>query len=77
VKVLGLSLAISLVIVLVNIILTLVVSKFSLYEKHDTITSHNLSVAIKLTVGRSLNTCLIPLLVNLDPKKWFDYGGLV
>jgi hypothetical protein len=55
---------ISLVIVIINQSLRLVVRKASLYEECSTNTSQNLSVSLKLTLIRFVNTAIVPLAVN-------------
>jgi len=67
----------SLFVVLVNKILLFVVRRFTLMEKHETVTAHNISVAFKLTMGRFINTAIIPIIVNLSFEKWFVDGGLI
>ena len=46
-------------------------------EKHETYTSYNLSVALKLTIGRFVNTSIVPIIVNISSDRWFTNGGLV
>ena len=46
-------------------------------EKHETLTKLNVSVAVKLTIARFLNSSLILLLTNGNPKDWFKGGNLV
>lgn len=65
-KVQGLTIAASLVITLANNIMKIVVRKLSFYEKHDTYTAHNISVAFKLTVARFINSAIVPLVVNVS-----------
>jgi hypothetical protein len=72
-----LSIAISLVITIINQSLRTVVRKLSLYEESETITTYNLSVALKLTLVRFVNTAIVPLVVNIKLSQWFDEGGLV
>jgi hypothetical protein len=45
-------------------------------ERHETATKMNISVALKLTVARFLNSSLMLVLVNPDPKEWFTGGNL-
>lgn len=54
-----------------------VVRKFSQYEKYETLTAMDISVAFKLTLARFVNTALVPIMVNGDASKWFLNGGLV
>ncbi len=60
-----LSIVISLVITAINSSLRTVVRKLSLYEESETITAYNLSVALKLTLVRFVNTAIVPLVVNV------------
>lgn len=53
-----------------------VVRKFTDYEKHNTVTNINVSVAVKLTLARFLNTSIIIVLVNKDTKRWFNGGSV-
>jgi len=36
----------------------------------------NVSVAIKLTIARFLNSSVILVIVNTEPKDWFKGGNL-
>ena len=56
--------------------LKLVVREFSIYEKHETLTKMNVSVAFKLTIARFLNSSIILVIVNTEPKNWFKGGNL-
>jgi hypothetical protein len=46
-------------------------------ERHETYTAYNLSVAFKLTLGRFINTSIVPIVVNLSINRWFVDGGLI
>ena len=59
-----LSVAISLVITIINQSLRKVVRSASLFEQNETMTSHNLSVSLKLTMVRFVNTAIVPIVVN-------------
>lgn len=72
-----LSILASLVIVFINIFLKTIVRKFSLYEKQDTLTAYNMSVAFKLTIARFVNSAVVPVVVNVSVNDWFNDGGLV
>jgi hypothetical protein len=61
---------------IINAILVGVIRRFSLTEKHETVTKMNVSVAVKLTVARFLNNSVILVIANEDPKKWFRGGSL-
>ena len=65
------SILTSLVVMVVNILLRFIIRRFSLSELHETTTKMNVSVAIKLTVARFLNSSIILILVNANPKTWF------
>jgi hypothetical protein len=66
----------SLFIIGVNTFLKVVIRRFSLFEKHDTYTSHNISVAFKLTLARFINSAIVPLLINRQFDDWNKDGGL-
>jgi hypothetical protein len=53
-----------------------IIRRFSMEEKHETLTKLNVSVAVKLTVARFLNSSVILVLTNGDPKDWFKGGSL-
>ena len=63
-------------VVIVNEALLFVMRRITLAEEHDTMTHRNVSVALKLTIGRFLNSSLVLVFVNNDPKKWFQEGDL-
>lgn len=67
----------SIVVVVVNTVLVYVIRRFSLSEKHETSTKMNVSVAIKLTIARFLNSSVILVTVSTDSSKWFENGNLV
>lgn len=73
----GLSIAVSIVIIIINMLLRVVVRRFSLFEKHETYSNHNLSVAMKLTMARFINTAIVPILVDRGFDRWTAQGGLV
>ena len=56
--------------------LKFIVRRFSLAEKHETLTKLNVSVAIKLTIARFINSSVILVITNGDPKNWFKGGSL-
>jgi hypothetical protein len=53
-----------------------IIRRFSMGEKHETLTKLNVSVAVKLTIARFLNSSVILVLTNGDPKDWFKGGSL-
>ena len=50
--------------------------RFSTLEEHSTVTNLNVSVAVKLTIARFLNSSLVLLFVNDDANRWFKGGNL-
>lgn len=70
------SICMSVFISLVNNRLIKVIRRFTDYEKHSTVTNINVSVAVKLTLARFLNTSLILLLVNKNTQMWFKDGSV-
>jgi hypothetical protein len=54
----------SFVVIVTNKALLIVVRKLSLKERHHTLTNYNLSVALKLTAARFINSALVPIIVN-------------
>lgn len=48
----------------------------SSYEMHETYTKYYLSVALKLTFTRFINTGVIPLAVHFSIHDWFSTSGL-
>jgi hypothetical protein len=78
VKVRMMSILPSVGVVVINIILEKVIRTLTYFEKHETLTEYNSSVALKLTFAQVVNTALIAFIVNLDWKnKWFVPGGLI
>ena len=71
-----LSIFASLVVTFTNDGLIRFVRRFTDYEKHQTITKINVSVAVKLTIARFLNQSLILVLVNKETRNWFTGGSL-
>ena len=67
----------SLFVVIVNNGLRFIVRKFSMQEKHSTLTAYNISVAFKLTMARFINTSVIPIVVNYSYDEYFENGGLI
>lgn len=60
-----------------NYIFGIIFRKFSQNEGHETLTKLNVSVAIKLTFARFLNSSLILVITNYDARFWFKDGSLV
>jgi hypothetical protein len=61
----------------INFLLKFVVRAISMKERHETLTKMNISVALKLTVARFINSSIVLVLVNDYPKNWFKGGNLV
>ena len=72
----AISILISVVIALINDNLIKTIRRFTDYEKHQTITKINVSVAIKLTFARFLNCSVILLTTNNNVKGWFGDASL-
>lgn len=67
----------SILVVVINILLTISIKVYSKQEMHHSQSTYNLSVANKLVIAMFLNTGIIPLVVNYDYKvMWFNTGGL-
>jgi hypothetical protein len=54
----------------INRILSIVTTKLTDFEKHETKTANNLSTAIKLTIAKFADTSIVPTLVNLTFNEW-------
>jgi hypothetical protein len=68
----------SIIIVIINFILSRLIRYFTSFEKPHTLTAYNISVSTKLTLAMFFNSALIALIVNYDwEKDWFTRGGLV
>ncbi len=61
----------------INVMLTISIWKLSAKEKHITYTRFHLSTSFKLISALFVNTCIIPLLINLGRENWFENSGLV
>jgi hypothetical protein len=72
----AISILISVVIALINDNLIKTIRRFTDYEKHQTVTKINVSVAIKLTFARFLNCSVILLTTNNNVKGWFGDASL-
>lgn len=72
----GVSIAASVAVIIVNGLLVFVMRRFSTLEEHSTLTNVNVSVAVKLTIARFLNSSLVLLFVNADADRWFKNGNL-
>ena len=72
----ALSILCSILIAAINDNLIKTIRRFTDYERHQTITKINVSVAIKLTFSRFLNCSVILLTTNKNAKYWFDDASL-
>ena len=52
------------------------IRRFTDFERHETITKINVSIAVKLTIARFLNTSVILLVTNKNTKGWFGGASL-
>lgn len=63
-------------VVVINTLMKFIVRIFTLQEKHETQTKMNVSVALKLTLARFVNSALILTIVNDNAENWFAPGNL-
>lgn len=74
----GVSAASSIAIYVVNASLKFLIRRLTVKERHSSITRLNISVGLKLTMARFINSSLLLLIINFDgATKWFDRAGLV
>jgi len=66
----------AILVAVINFIFGKIIRVLSSYEVHETYTNYNLTVALKLTITRFINTGIIPLAVHIQPKDWFNTSGL-
>jgi len=64
-------------VVIINELMKYVMRAFSMSEKHETQTKMNVSVALKLTLARFVNSSAVLVIVNWAADQWFDGGNLV
>jgi hypothetical protein len=68
----------SIAIYVVNSSLKFVIRRLTVKERHSSITRLNVSVGLKLTMARFINSSLLLLIINFNgATKWFDKAGLV
>lgn len=61
-----------------NTLLQFVIRKLTIKERHSSITDRNVSIGLKLTVARFINSSLLLLIINFNQTtSWFDNAGLV
>jgi len=51
--------------------------RISMFESHDTQTGMNVSVALKLTLARFINSSLLAVFLYIETSKWYEGGDLV
>lgn len=74
----GISAASSIAINILNHSLKYLIRRLTVKERHSSITRLNISVGLKLTMARFINSSLLLLIINFDgATKWFDRSGLV
>lgn len=71
------SFAIAIFIMIVNISLREFIKLLTKCEHHWTHTAFNLSVGVKLTLARFVNSAIVPVIINIKFERWFVDGGLV
>lgn len=71
------SFVIAFVIMCINFLLKITIKKLTTFENQRTHTAFNLSVAVKLTLARFVNSAIVPVIINIKSDKWFADGGLV
>lgn len=65
------------VVLLVNVALRPIIGKLTDFERHSTFTEKNVSIAIKLTLARVINSSVIFLIVHGDSSEdWHEIGYL-
>ena len=71
------SSALAAVVATINMIMVLIVRRFSLFERHETKTKMNISVALKLGVLRFMTSSICYLLVHKNAYDWYVGADLV
>ena len=61
---------------IINVSFKYFMKSLSTFEKHETMTKMNVSMAFKLLVARFINSSVIMMAINSDPEVWFKSGGL-
>lgn len=64
----------SVLVVVINMVLSVTIRRFSLSELHKTVTNYDSAVFFKLTISMFINTAIIPILVHYD--NWYEPAGL-
>lgn len=68
--------SVTMLVVVVNYLLQFVIRRLSMHEKHETSTKMNVSIALKLTLARFLNSSVVLTMVNKDPELYYTGGNL-
>ncbi len=71
------SFVIASIIMCINYLLKWMIKNVTAFENQRTHTEFNLSVAVKLTVARFVNSAIVPVIINIKSDRWFADGGLV
>jgi hypothetical protein len=72
----GISVLTSVIVAVINVCLALAIGRLTLLERRSTKTDHEESLYFKLAGAYIFNTVLLILLVQPDPSRWFDEGGV-
>jgi len=64
-------------IFVINFILKFSMRALSRNEFQETATKQNISIALKLTIARFINSALVLVVVNDDASDWYNRGNLV
>ena len=72
----GSSYGTAIIVAVINALMTYIVRGFSAFEKHETKTWLNISLASKLTLLRFLNTSVIYMIVHRDANRWYRAADL-
>lgn len=62
---------------IINKILSTAITWLTNKEKNQTMTSHSMSLSIKLMLVKSINSTLIPFALNSDPSDWYKNNELI
>lgn len=71
------STALASVVAMINMTMVLIVRRFSLFERHETKTKMNISVAFKLGFLRFMTSSICYLLVHKNAFNWYVGADLV
>jgi cyanate permease len=62
---------------IINKILSTAITWLTNKEKNQTMTSHSMSMSIKLMLVKSINSTLIPFALNSNPSDWYKNNELI